>query len=231
MKKVFAVLVAMALILSLVPVGVAMAGVGSEIPDNGKHYNLNIIGVPRDKTAAMDNSNRHTIFVPVDSNGSVSRQVTIEFMRNPDDPTEFRVKDGNACDDNYALIYVPYENMGDLSYNVYAIALGKPGGNAANVTASVTFKGGTTGTLLMENFTLKRDRGKPTVKDISNIFRASGTIAYGDGSTQAFNNVWVFNIPDLLQYLWDYDAKGLRHMQVRFYETTSGSYGPVVPPS
>jgi hypothetical protein len=228
MKKIFAVVIAVALMLSLVPVSVAVAGIGSEIEDNGKHYNLNIIGVPKNKTAPMDDSNRHTIFVPVDSRGSVSRQVTIEFMRNPDDPTQFRVKDGNACDDDYALIYVPYETMGDLSYNVYAIALGKPGGNAASVVASVTFAGDTTGTLDMGSFTLKRDKKNPTVLDISNIFRASGTIVYGDGDTQTFNNVWVFNIPDLLQYLWDYDANGLRHMQVRFYETTSGTYGPRV---
>ncbi|MFC1956787.1 hypothetical protein ACFLVY_00620 [Chloroflexota bacterium] len=238
MKKKVGIIVGITLtvvmVLALVP-GVALAGIGSDIPDNGKHYNLNIIGVPHNKTAPdMTGSNRHTLFVPVNSRGSVSRQVTIEFMRNPDNPNEFRVADGNATDDDYALIYCPYEDYGTLSFNVYAIALGKPNGQAAEVVASVTFSGGTTGTLDMGSFTLKREKvdgkGKPKVVDISDIFRASGIIMFGDGSTQSFSNVWVFNIPDLLQYLWGYDAKGLRHMQVRFYETTSGSYGPIIPP-
>ena len=34
-----------------------------------------------------------------------------------------------------------------------------------------------------------------------------------------------FNIQQLVEYFWDYDNNGLKLMQVRFYETTSGSIG------
>lgn len=93
----------------------------------GPHYNLNIIGVPKDKTVpSMTGSNRHTIFVPLQSGGDVSRQVKIQYIAGD----EFRVIDGNATDDNLAIIEVPSEPLGDLCYNVWATALGKPFGNA-----------------------------------------------------------------------------------------------------
>jgi hypothetical protein len=52
----------------------------------------------------------------------------------------------------------------------------------------------------------------------------SGTCNTGDIQ---FSNIWVFNIPQLVEYFWDYDNNGLKLMQVRFYETTSGSISTV----
>jgi hypothetical protein len=53
---------------------------------------------------------------------------------------------------------------------------------------------------------------------------ASGFCDSGD---LQFNNVWIFNIPQLLDYFWDYNNTGLKLMQVRFYETTCGSFTTV----
>lgn len=226
MKKFIALALATIAVASL-GVSPVFAGIGSDIPDNGPHYNLNIIGVPHNKTADMTNSDRHTIFVPLGANGDI-RSCQILVVRNAANPDQFEVLDGNATD-GQATIAVPFVDYGMLSYNVYATALGKPGG-LANVAATVTFADGTYGNLLMGSFELKRSKGNPKPLDISDIFRASGWIDTDASGTfdptidTSFDNVWVFNVPTLLSYLWDYDNQGLKLMQVRFYPTTSGSW-------
>jgi len=46
-------------------------GIGNKIPDNGQHYNLNVIGVSLNKTTDMTGSNHHTIFIPLGNNDKV----------------------------------------------------------------------------------------------------------------------------------------------------------------
>src|SRR5262245_7724546 len=214
---------------------------------SGAHWNLNIIGVPKDKSVpTMTDSNRHVIFVPLQSGPDllVPRQVKINYVRGDD----FRVLDGNATDDNEATIQVPYEFCGDLatgceellSFNVYAVGLGKPSGGAI-VTAECTYSldavdaSGTTtceDTLLMGSFSVDRVKGNPKPVNITNVFRATGCLDVNtDGTCNTgdlqFSNLWIFNIPQLVEYFWDYDNNGLKLMQVRFYETSSGSIGTV----
>jgi hypothetical protein len=56
----------------------AFGGVGQGL--SGPHYNLNIIGVSKDKTVPpMTGSNRHTIFVPLASGEDVDRKVKIYY--------------------------------------------------------------------------------------------------------------------------------------------------------
>lgn len=226
MKKLIAVTFT---ILTVIMLGVSpvFAGIGSDIPDNGAHYNLNIIGVPHGKTADMTDSSRHTIFVPLGANGAV-KSCKINVVRNTTSPSQFEVLDGNATDGS-ATIAVPFQDYGTMSFNVYATALGTPGGQA-NVDATVTFKDGTYGSLLMGSFELKRGKGSPKPVDISDIFRASGWIDVDASGTfdstidTSFDDVWVFNVPTFLSYLWDYDNQGLKLMQVRFYPATSGTW-------
>ena len=228
--------------------GVADAQVGKGL--SGPHYNLNIIGVPKDKSVPdMTGSNRHTIFVPLESGEDVSRKVKIYFEPNLAEPTKFRVSDGNATDDNEATVLVPFEYCDDyvagceelLSYNVYAVGLGKPNGGAI-VTAECEYSedvvdtDGTEGlecedTLLMGSFDIGRTTGKPKRENITDVFRATGCldIAGEEGICDAgdleFRDLWIFNIEELLEYFWDYDNNGLKLMQTRFYPTTSGYIG------
>ena len=194
---------------------------------SGAHYTLNIIGVPHDKTADMTGTQGHTIFVPLQSGGDVSRQVKIYYVAGD----RFEVLDRNATDDNEATIMVPSEPEGDLSFDVYAVGLGKPNGQAI-VTAECTIEdliGDCTDALLMGGFEVNRPKGKPQRLNITDVFRATGCLdlnATGvcDAGDLGFKEVWIFNITQLLEYYWDYDNNGLKLMQVRFYETTSGQF-------
>lgn len=221
---------------------------------SGAHWNLNIIGVPKDKTVpTMDNGGRHTIFVPLESGEDVSRKVKIYYERNIEDPEKFNVSDGNATNDNQATIQVPYETCAEpntgctelLSFDVYAVGLGKPNGDAV-ITVDCTYgdnvvdTGGTTDlecedTVLLGTIQIKRTHGnknKPVRENITNLFRVSGCLdkdASGvcdEGDIQ-FNDTWIFNVQELVEYFWDYDNNGLKLMQIRFYETTSGCIGTV----
>ena len=126
------------------------------------------------------------------------------------------------------------------SYNVYAVGLGKPNGGAI-VTAECTYDEevvndqGTanldcTDTLLMGSLEIKRDKGKPRRVNITDIFRATGCLDYDDSGVcdvgdLEFRDIWIFNIEELTEYMWDYDNNDLKLMQVRFYPTTSGYIG------
>jgi hypothetical protein len=219
-----------AVILAIVFAVPAFAQVGKGL--SGPHYNLNIIGVPKDKTVPdMTGSNRHTIFVPLQSGGDVSRQVKIYYLPG----TEFRVIDGNATDnDGSATIEVPSSIGGDLCYDVYAVALGKPNGNAVVQAECIIddLLGSCTDALLENSFSVARTKGKPHRENISDVFRATGCVDVNgslicDAGDLQFTNVWIFNVPQLLEYFWDFDNNGLRLMQTRFYETTCGSFTTV----
>ncbi len=230
MKKLIGITMAAVLLISMVPMTVQAAFHG-EIPDNGKHYQINIIGVPKGKSAPMDNPDRHTVFVPLGKDEAVACKITVKA--NTANPTEFEVIDGNGFDDGEVVIAVPYTYYSTLSYNVYAVALGKPFGSV-HVDAEVVFEDNTTAGLLMTEFDLARGKGKPTVKNISDIFRASGYIDWDEDGLDAddttFTNVWVFNVPTLLDYYWTYTNSGLKVMQLRFYETNSGSWTNIPTP-
>ena len=214
----------------------------------GKHFQVNLIGVSHDKIVDMTDSNRRAIFVPLDSGDDVARKVKIKYVAGD----SFAVLDGNATDDNVAIIQVPHEYCDDytsgctdlVAYDVYAIALGKPHGSAlvsaeCNYTLDVVDAGGTgdlacEDTLLMGSFELSRSKGKPKVEDITDIFRAEGCldVAELDGTYSGtcesgdieFSNLWIFNIEQLEYYMWDYDNNGLKLMQVRFYPSADRGY-------
>ena len=247
----------LAILLSVALVRPAIAadnkgGIGSQINEsgfNGKHYTLNFIGVPHDKTNPMeyeDGSNRNTIFVPLNANGRVSRKVKIYYTTT--EANQFAVLDANATDDEKAVIEVPHEYCTDyetgcedlLSFAVFAVGLGKPNGTTF-VDANCQWDGETYGdcseTLLMNHFEIRRannGKNKPRVIDITDVFRATGCIdldydpADADPSCDLeFENLWIFNIEQLFEYYWDYDNQGLKLMHTRFYPTTSGSIGNV----
>src|SRR5215831_20785919 len=145
----------------------ATAQVGKGL--NGTHYNLNIIGVPKGKTADMTNSDGHTIFVPLDGT------VKINYIAGD----QFQVLDRNGTDGDGATIEVPSDPGGtSVCYDVFATALGKPNGNA--LVQAVCIIEGLIGScedaLQLSSFTVTRSKGQPKPEHISDIFRATGCV-------------------------------------------------------
>src|SRR6185436_19359154 len=89
---------------------------------SGRHFNLNLIGVSKGKSAPMDANNGHRIFVSLAGNTKINLK-----------EGDFQVLDANGTDANGASFQLPNpdpDNDGATSYSVYARALGKPGGQA-----------------------------------------------------------------------------------------------------
>ena len=144
MKKLIAIGLVVTLVLTLgIGSGIALADkdvTGNGAP-SGPHYNLNIIGVQNPKTADMDGSNGHVIFVPLEG------KAKIELVEAPEGES-FAVLDANAT--KGAAVFQlpdpgldPYLVGGDITdvdtisdYSVFVRPLGKPGGWATITTCA-----------------------------------------------------------------------------------------------
>ena len=207
MKKFLTItsIVAVMVALGVVASPLVSVATGNGAP-SGAHYNLNIIGVPKDKTADMTGNNGHRIFVPLWS------KCTINLAKG-----DFQVLDGN-CTDGPAAFQLPdpdADNDGITAYSVYARALGKPGGSAV-ATSCVTDAAGDTW-CSTENVVLLRDKGKSTFTNVSKelLTICIDTTVPADGTCDV--REFLFD-NDLNSYFWEYDNKGLKLAQLRFYE-------------
>jgi len=171
---------------------------------SGAHYNLNIIGVPRDKTADMDNNKGHRIFV------KLGGKTKILLMEGED----FRVLDANGTDGNGAKFQLPDPDPNDdlvLSYSVFARALGRPGGKSYTTTCFEDTFGVTY--CSADTLTLERKKGKSTFTNVSKELLTLYLDIDGDGNPE---RVGLFD-DKAWQYFWDYDNHGLKLAQLRFY--------------
>jgi len=218
----------------------SVATTGNGAP-SGAHYNLNIIGVPKDKTATMTTGDGHRIFVQlwggedaVSLNGKLSNQllkVNKIFLQPAPAGESFQVLDANATDANGALFQLPADVS--ATWTVWGRALGTPGGKA-NMTTCATTAGldGILGTAddevicSMGTLSLDRTKGKQTFTNVSGdlLFititvdpttNASLATCLGVTSTSTVA-VSLFN-GCLQNYFWNYDNQGLRLLQLRFY--------------
>lgn len=184
----------------------AAAATGNGAP-SGPHYNLNIIGTS-DKNPPMDNQNGHRIFVPLDGKTKINLY-----------EGDFAVLDANGTDADGAAFQLPNpdpENDGVSEYSVYARALGKPGGSAKMTTCATD---PATGEELCSVETLSLER----IAGTSRFVNATKQLLYiyvdldGDGTAERYN---LFS--DALEdYFWEYDNKGLRIAQLRFYPVST----------
>jgi len=218
----------------------SVATTGNGAP-SGAHYNLNIIGVSKDKTATMTNGDGHRIFVQLNGgedavslNGKLANQISKinKIMLQPAPAGEsFLVLDANATDSNGALFQLPADVS--ATWTVWARALGKPGGKS-NTTTCATTAGvdGVLGTAddevvcSLSTLTMERGKGKSTFVNVSAelLFititvdpTANTTLATCLGVT-ATTDVTLSLFNGCLQsYFWNYDNQGLRLLQLRFY--------------
>jgi hypothetical protein len=192
---------------------ITIAGQGNDAP-SGPHYNLNIIGVPMDKTATMDNNSGHRIFV------NLFRKTKIGLTEGE----TFEVLDANGTDGNGARFQLPNpdpDNDGVTAYSVYARPLGKPGGEG-EISMCATGPGpdGILGTADDEELCsvatllIGRTKGKQKFENVSNKLLYMYVDLDGDGAAERY----PLFAEELQDYFWGYDNNGLRHIQLRFYQ-------------
>lgn len=224
MKRAIFLAVVLLMVFAVMPVS---AGNGAP---NGAHYNLNIIGVPKGKTADMTGANGHVIFVP--ETGST------KIWLSPSDETskfDFQVTDANGTDPNGAAFTLPVpgecwgewiDTDGDgvvddlvtpatctIRYTVWMRALGKPGGSA-NMYTCMTDAAGVEYCSAPDWWVeVTRSKGKSVFTNVSKeLFFVSLDID-GDGAVE---HVQIFD--RLFQnYNWQYDNYGMKLVQLRFY--------------
>jgi hypothetical protein len=219
---------------------VAAATTGNGAP-SGSHFNLNIIGVPKDKTASMTGGDGHRIFVQLNGgedaaslNGKLANQLNKvnKIMLQPAPVGEsFLVLDANATDSNGALFQLPADVSS--TWTVWARALGKPGGKS-NTTTCATTAGvdGVFGTLddeiicSLNTLTMERSKGKSTFTNVSADLLFITVTVDPTTNTALATCLGVTTVTDvtlslfngcLQSYFWNYDNQGLKLLQLRFY--------------
>lgn len=179
---------------------------GNQAP-SGPHYNLNIIGVPKNKTTDMTSGSGRRIFVPLDK--------TAKILLSPGD---FAVLDANGTDGNGASFQLPNpdpDNDGLTKYSVWARALGKPGGSSTTTTCAYDALDQLWCSVYQ--MVMVRQKGKSSFENVSKELLYLYVDLNGDGTTERYP---LFS--DALQdYYWNYDNNGLKLLQLRFYEIST----------
>lgn len=207
-------------------------------------YKLNIIGVSKDKTAAMDDNNGRRIFVqlyndPEDGlTGGKNKGNTYpknnKIFLTPNNEGIFGVLDANATDSDGAEFTMPVNVAG--GYEVWARALGKPGGSAkittcAEETEETMGDDGVDTWCSLNSVVLTRVKGKDgtAAQNVTNeLLFINLNVSYladpalaeclaGAEETNFEGDYPIFG-PCLENYFWDYDNNGLKLLQLWFTE-------------
>lgn len=236
------------IIASLLVVMVLGIGIGFAYQENtgrggpsGPHFNLNIIGMKKDKSANIGCGEGHRIFVPMEAKGGSGRPpVKIMLTESPDDVT-FEVIDCDGTDGEAAFM-LPNPDPGDgtncTRYSVWIRPLGIPGGKAKIRTCAeqcveidpdtgdcVTWEE----VCSIEPVVLERQKGKAA--KFVNVSKELLTICaeicteydldpesptYGECITYEYKRLYLFD-EELRGYFWEYSNDGLKLAQLRFY--------------
>jgi hypothetical protein len=230
MKKLFFVLAAVA--IGTIAGFAQQTTTGSGAP-SGAHYNLNLIGVTNGKNPPLTGSDRHTIFVPLYTNGKDGPDTDpvpgtdIWLTQGP-----FAVCDGNAfdaatdcngtqiakqgavfqlpCNTNITTAtgttLVPCTTGASASYDVWARTLGTPGGSSTLTTCATD----PTGNLVCSTNKAVFVRMKPN--KFTNVTDALTSLV----DTNTLQTVALFQ-GGFQGFFWDYDNNGNKLVQLRFY--------------
>lgn len=189
------------------PTGRSEAFGGGNGAPSGSHYNLNLIGVPKQKSADMTGNQGHRIFVNLEG------RTRIDLGEG-----EFQVLDANGTDGRarFQLPAPDPDGDGVTAYSVWARALGTPGGSSTTTTCATD---PTTGEEVCstESLVLVRSSGKSRFSDVSRELLFVYADLDGDGTAERYG---LFD-DALTDYFWGYDNQGLKLAQLRFYPVSS----------
>ncbi|ALJ01007.1 hypothetical protein [Rufibacter tibetensis] len=187
---------------------------------SGAHYNLNIIGVPKGKSAPMDSNSGQRIFVNLEGKTKIN-------LANADlTDGAFRVLDANGTDGDGATFQLPSPDAdgdGLTSYSVYARALGKPGGGVVVTTCATDVATGED-VCSLESLVTMREKGGSKFQNVSDQLLSIVADITDDGIDNPVR--YPLFSDELEGYYWDYDNSGLKVLQLRFYEVPT-AYSPV----
>ena len=189
-------------------VGTASLKVTGNGAPSGSHYNLNIIGVDKGKTADMTGTQGKSLFVALTGN------TKINLTEGP-----FEVLDRNGTD-GVAAFQLPApdpDGGGWTSYSVWARALGKPGGSSVTTTCITDIATGDV-YCSTESMVLVRSGGQSKFRDVSKELLT--VCADFDSNGTCDRRISLFSDDNFL-YFWSYDNSGLKLAQLRFYEVPS----------
>jgi hypothetical protein len=216
----------------------AFAQTGNGAP-SGSHYSLNIIGVENPKTADLTGSERHTIFVALRNSGDTSSRIYLTPA------SDFRVCDGNAFDTAYDCNGVKIANEGAVfalpcntnivsepedpgplfpcdpddpqaAYEVWARALGAPGGQAVMTTCAFDAETGEK-VCSTENVILVRNKGKSSFTNVTQELTSLVGCVSDPNSDGIICGRFALFRDEFVDWFWQYANKGLRLAQIRFY--------------
>ena len=174
---------------------------------SGAHYDLNIIGVAKDKSPNMTGGDGHRIFVPLTGSSKINLS-----------EGDFAVLDANGTDGAAAFQLPNPDPDGDgvTSYSVFARALGRPGGSSITTACATDPVTGDT-VCSDQAMVLVRDKGGSKFTNVSKSLLYVIADIDGDGTVE---KVPLFS--DTLQdYFWSYDNTGLKLAQIRFYQVAT----------
>jgi hypothetical protein len=187
------------------------AAITGNLAPSGAHYNLNIIGVPKGKTADMTGNNGGRIFV------SLTGKTKINLAPG----TDFQVTDANGTD-GVAAFTLP-DNV-STTYTVWARALGKPGGQVTITTCAELYVEGLWYEEVCSDLpiTLTRTpKSAPKFIDVSKnlLFITIYEPVLADDGVTVLLPAGTYPLFDeaLQDYFWDYDNNGMKLLQLRFY--------------
>ncbi len=153
----------------------------------------------------MDGNNGSRIFVPLWGKAKINLT-----------EGDFGVLDANGTDTDGATFSLPNPDPdadGVTEYSVYARALGTPGGSSTTTTCATDPTDGEE-VCSTESMVLVREAKRSTFDNVSRELLYVYADYDGDGDLDL---VPLFD-DRLEDYFWDYDNKGLRIAQLRFYE-------------
>jgi len=211
--------VSMILAGALVPAQAGQAETGNGAP-SGAHFNLNLVGHPRNDQFTNDETNNgHVIHVKLQGRSDI-------YLKQG---TPFAVLDSDATDGRGEFQLPAPENqydadgnfVGEGNYQVFIRVVGIPKKTAELVTCgenTILNPDGTTTTertCSLEILTLESKTGK---KVFDNVTKELTTILYDDDGDPTTPPVRVDIFSSEFQdYLWQYDNNGIKVVQLRFY--------------
>jgi len=178
--------------------GLVVASLAGNGAPSGKHYNLNLIGVPKAKTASMTGNNGHRIFIYLEGKSKILLQ------EGPD----FQVLDGNGMD-GPAKFQLPDPSPGDgngLIYSVWIRPVAGKGKIAMDTCYTDKDKDKTTG----EEWCTAGIVDATKSKSFTDVSKELLTLCVTDDGGDTFHREALFDDSNY-EYFWETDNQGMRH--------------------